>query len=63
MSNTEFQETLSVNEVRKFCALSNHLSGQDISYNDKTISWDGNIIYYSEKRDQARKRVCYSCAD
>lgn len=41
------QETLSVNEVRKICELSEHLSSEDISYNDKTISWDGNIIYYS----------------
>lgn len=48
MPSYEFQETLAVNKVREFCALSEHLSGQDIQYNDKSISWDGNIIYFSE---------------
>lgn len=50
MPDYEFQETFSVNKVREFCALSKHLSGQDIRYNDKSISWDGNIIYFSEAK-------------
>lgn len=50
MSNYEFQENFSVGAVRNLCALSKHLSGQDINYNDKTISWDGNIIYFSGKK-------------
>ena len=50
MPDYEFQETFSVNKVREFCALSKHLSGQDIRYNDKSISWDGNIIYFSESK-------------
>lgn len=47
MAYCGLQETLSVNKVREYCALSEHLSSEDINYNDKTISWDGNIIYYS----------------
>lgn len=54
MPDYEFQETFSVNKVREFCALSKHLSGQDIRYNDKSISWDGNIIYFSESKGLKR---------
>lgn len=50
MPDYEFQETFSVNKVREICALSKHLSGQDIRYNDKSISWDGNILYYRGDR-------------
>ena len=48
-----FQETFSVSELERMCAMSEYLEESDIHMNDKTISWDGNIIYYKNRKPKA----------
>lgn len=45
-----FQETFSISELQRMCAMSEHLEESDIHMNDTTISWDGNIIYFKNKK-------------
>ena len=40
------QETFSITTLQRMCARSEYLDESDIHMNDKTVSWDGNIIYY-----------------
>ena len=40
------QETFSITTLQRMCAMSEYLDESDIHMNDKTVSWDGNIIYY-----------------
>ena len=42
------QETFSITTLQRMCARSEYLDESDIHMNDKTVSWDGNIIYYKE---------------
>ncbi len=44
------QETFSVTELQRMCEMSEYLDGKDIHMNDKTVSWDGNIIYFKNKK-------------
>jgi len=48
--STEIQETLSTSYISDLCALSEKLESSDIKKNDKTLSWDGNIIYYKNRK-------------
>ena len=47
------QETFSISELQRMCARSEYLEESDIQYNDKTVSWDGNIIFYKNKKPKA----------
>ena len=47
------QETLSVDEIRRLCTISDYLDESDIHSGDKTVSFDGNIIYYRNKKPKA----------
>lgn len=47
------QETLSITKLQRMCAISEYLEESDIHMNDKTVSWDGNIIYYKNKKPVA----------
>lgn len=47
------QETFSVTELQRMCAMSEYLEESDIHMNDRTITWDGNIIYYKNKKPKA----------
>ncbi len=47
------QETLSITDLQRMCAESEYLEESDIHMNDKTLSWDGNIIYYENKKPAA----------
>ncbi|WP_434310068.1 hypothetical protein [Hominifimenecus sp. rT4P-3] len=47
------QETLSITKLQRMCARSEYLEESDIHMNDKTVSWDGNIIYYKGKKPTA----------
>ncbi len=47
------QETFSVSEIRRLCAASEYLDESDIHEGDKTVSFDGNIIYYQNKKPKA----------
>lgn len=47
------QETLSITMLQRMCAKSEYLEESDIHMNDKTVSWDGNIIYYKNKKPAA----------
>ncbi len=49
------QETFSITTLQRMCAMSEYLDESDIHMNDKTVSWDGNIIYYKKKADFDRK--------
>ena len=42
------QELFSVTELQRMCEMSEYLDGKDIHMNDKTVSWDGNIIYFTQ---------------
>ena len=44
------QETFSITTLQRMCARSEYLDESDIHMNDKTVSWDGNIIYYKTKK-------------
>ena len=44
------QETFSITTLQRMCAMSEYLDESDIHMNDKTVSWDGNIIYYKNKK-------------
>ena len=44
------QELFSVTELQRMCEMSEYLDGKDIHMNDKTVSWDGNIIYFKNKK-------------
>lgn len=44
------QETLSITTLQRMCARSEYLEESDIHMNDKTVSWDGNIIYFKNKK-------------
>ena len=44
------QETFSISELQRMCAMSEYLEESDIHMNDKSISWDGNIIYFKNKK-------------
>ena len=44
------QETFSVSQIQRMCSLSEYLDGSDIHFNDKTITWDGSIIYFANKK-------------
>ena len=44
------QETYSTSELQRMCARSEFLEESDIHWNDKTISWDGNILFYKNKK-------------
>lgn len=48
-----FQETFSISELQRMCAMSEYLEESDIHMNDTTISWDGNIIYFKNKKPKA----------
>ena len=54
------QETFSITTLQRMCAMSEYLDESDIHMNDKTVSWDGNIIYYKNKK-QIRKKflICF----
>lgn len=39
--------------IQEFCALSDKLEESDIHCGDKTLSWDGNIIFYEEGKHKA----------
>lgn len=47
------QETLSITKLQRMCARSEYLDESDIHMNDKTVSWDGNILYYKNKKPVA----------
>lgn len=47
------QETFSISELQRMCTRSEYLEESDIQYNDKTVSWDGNIIFYKNKKPKA----------
>lgn len=44
------QETFSITTLQRMCARFEYLDESDIHMNDKTVSWDGNIIYYKTKK-------------
>ena len=50
-----FQETFSISELQRMCAMSEYLEESDIHMNDTTISWDGNIIYFKNKSQKQRE--------
>ena len=47
------QETHSVSMVKEYCAYSDYMEESNISCNDKTVSWDGDIIYFREGKPKA----------
>lgn len=47
------QETFSTTELQRMCARSEFLEESDIHWNDKTISWDGNILFYKNKKPKS----------
>lgn len=47
------QETFSVTEIKRLCAASEYLDGDDIREGDKVVSFDGNIVYYKQKKPLA----------
>ncbi len=47
------QETYSVTEVQRLCEASEYLDGTDLHIGDKTVSFDGNIVYFRNKKPSA----------
>lgn len=40
-------EASSVSLIFDFCSASEYMDGGDIKFNDKTLSWDGNIVFFN----------------
>ena len=47
------QETFSISELQRMCAMSEYLEESDIHMNDTAISGDGNIIDFKNKKPKA----------
>ena len=54
------QETFSITTLQRMCARSEYLDESDIHMNDKTVSWDGNIIYYDTVFSYIMRIKCYN---
>ena len=44
------QETFSITEIKRLCAKSKYLDGSDIHEGEKSVSFDGEIVFFSNKK-------------